>query len=93
MDVLNQNILHEFGKKHSNSRKPLATWLAIFRESTWATFSEVRNTFRSADVAGSYTIFDIGGNNYRAITLIRYPKQQVIIDKVMTHAEYDRWTP
>lgn len=39
----------------------------------------------------TYTVFNIGGNKVRLITIMRYKAQQVVIHKVLTHAEYDLW--
>lgn len=39
----------------------------------------------------TFTVFNIGGNKARIIAIIRYESQRVIIDKVLTHAEYDAW--
>ena len=36
------------------------------------------------------TIFDIGGNKYRIITLIDYTRQTVLITHVLDHKEYDK---
>ncbi|MDE3021381.1 MAG: type II toxin-antitoxin system HigB family toxin [Pseudomonadota bacterium] len=38
-----------------------------------------------------YTIFNIGGNNYRVIALVYYPVGKVYIRYVFTHREYDDW--
>ena len=39
----------------------------------------------------TYTVFNIGGNKARLITIMRYESRQVIIHEVLTHAEYDVW--
>ena len=36
------------------------------------------------------TIFDIGGNKYRVITLIDYTRQTVLVTHVLDHKEYDK---
>lgn len=51
---------------------------------------DLRKTFPSADKVGNYTVFNIGGNNDRLITLIYYPRQLVQVKDVLTHAEYDK---
>ncbi|WP_414529831.1 type II toxin-antitoxin system HigB family toxin [Nodularia chucula] len=51
---------------------------------------ELRQTFSSADQVGNFTVFNIGGNNYRLITLVDYKFQKVFIRHVLTHAEYDK---
>ena len=39
----------------------------------------------------SFTVFNIGGNKARLIAIMRYDSQQVVIHRVLTHAEYDAW--
>ena len=39
----------------------------------------------------SYTVFNIGGNKTRLIAKINYARQQVAINRVLTHAEYNAW--
>jgi len=53
-------------------------------------FAELRETFRSADQIGKFTVFNIGGNKARLITAIHYNTDRVYIRHVLTHAEYDR---
>ena len=55
-------------------------------------FSELQTTFsRSAvDKVGKYTVFDVGGNKYRVITVIHYNREKVYIRAVLTHAQYDK---
>jgi mRNA interferase HigB len=51
---------------------------------------ELRQTFPPADKVGNFTVFNIGGNNYRLITLVDYEYQKVFIRHILTHAEYDK---
>ncbi len=46
--------------------------------------------FNSVDYVNGYTIFDIGGNNYRLITAIHFNTQLCYIRKIWTHAEYSK---
>ncbi len=39
-----------------------------------------------------YVIFNVGGNKYRLIAIVSYPKGEVYIQHVLTHKEYDRGT-
>jgi mRNA interferase HigB len=43
-------------------------------------------------VPKGFTVFDVGGTEYRVVTIIDYMSQTVYIDGVFTHAEYARWT-
>lgn len=47
--------------------------------------------FASTDYVAPYTIFDIGGNNYRLVTVIHYNTGKVFIRWVLTHRQYDQW--
>jgi mRNA interferase HigB len=51
---------------------------------------EVRQDFRSADLVGRRTVFDIPGNDYRLVARVNYKWQRVYILKIRTHAEYAR---
>lgn len=53
-------------------------------------FIELRASFNSVDTAYGYTIFDIGGNNYRLISAIHYNTQRCYIRDIWTHAEYSK---
>jgi mRNA interferase HigB len=36
------------------------------------------------------TCFNIGGNNFRLLTLISYERQQVHVHELMTHEQYTK---
>jgi mRNA interferase HigB len=46
--------------------------------------------FPSADYVRPYTVFNIGGNNCRLIAAISCFEKTIIIDSILTHAEYDK---
>jgi mRNA interferase HigB len=97
MDVRGKIVIELFMAKHRDSVKPLSRWIAITENVQWGNFAQVRDTFRSADLFKkddvAYVIFNIGGNKYRLITEIDYDGTLVVVDIVMTHAEYskDKW--
>jgi mRNA interferase HigB len=91
VEIINESELHELAKKHSNARKPLASWIDVTKVAVWKTFVELRETYRSADYVKDQVVFDLGGNNYRLISSIDYSAQCLYVLDIMTHAEYDRW--
>lgn len=91
MEVINENELHQFCKRHSGARKPLGNWLTIVKQATWHSFPEVKGTLGAADYVKDMVIFNIGGNNFRLIAAIDYTGQKVYVLNVMTHAEYNKW--
>jgi len=90
MRILSKKALREFWEQHPDAEKPLRYWYAVTRKANWHSFSDVRNDFRTADVAGSCVVFDIGGNKYRLITKIDYRWQKVYVRVVLTPKEYDK---
>jgi mRNA interferase HigB len=48
--------------------------------------------YESADQVEKRVVFNVGGNKYRLIVMVSYPKRKVYIQHVLTHKEYDRGT-
>jgi mRNA interferase HigB len=90
MLVANYEELQKFAKKHARSRPSLDTWYQAALNVIWRNFDDVKRTFRTADIYGDCTIFDIAGNKYRLIAIINYNLEQVYIEAILTHSEYDR---
>ncbi len=71
-------------------------WFKLTRTARWQTFQDAKALFGQTDVARdteskrTATIFDIGGNKYRIVTLIDYIRQTVLITHVLDHEEYDK---
>lgn len=45
-----------------------------------------------ADLANNRVVFNIKGNKYRLDTRVAYRTSVVVVKRIGTHAEYDRWT-
>jgi mRNA interferase HigB len=91
--ILGRGTLEKFAKRHASARKSLAHWEKAVKAASWKNFADMRGTFRSADLVGGKTVFNIGGNNFRLIALVDFKAKTVLITDVLTHAEYDqqRW--
>jgi mRNA interferase HigB len=92
MLILRLAAIESFLKKHAAARGPMARWVEIAAACEWHDIIEVRKTLPTADaVKGTaFTCFNIGGNSYRLLTMISYPRQQILIHELLTHAEYDK---
>jgi len=88
--IITKRRLEEFWLTHPTAEKSLLGWYELVKKANWESFSDVRETFRHADIYRDCVIFDIGGNKFRLITKIRYQKKRVYIRFVMTHSEYDK---
>jgi mRNA interferase HigB len=95
MNVIKRKTLEMFWNEHNRARAPLLVWFKITRKARWRHFQDTKATFGSADAVKvasgkTATVFDIGGNNVRIITLIDYRRQAVLVRFVLTHPEYDK---
>lgn len=90
MRVISRKALREFWEDHPNAESSLLLWYQRTCEAEWQNFVELSQVFPAADLVGNFTIFNIGGNNYRLITFVDYEYQIVFIRNVLTHAKYDK---
>src|SRR5262245_56462851 len=88
--VISLRRLREFWETHRRAEVPLRAWFAQTCAGEWTNFAERRATFPAADLVGSCTVFNIGGNNFRLVTRVFFASHKVYVLRVMTRAEYDR---
>ncbi|MBI4532331.1 MAG: type II toxin-antitoxin system HigB family toxin [Candidatus Melainabacteria bacterium] len=93
VEILNYGALTQFSKKHPLSRTPLSRWIDVTKVASWSSIIDVQKNFRTAENVEGYVIFNICGNDYRLITVIRYERRQVLVHEVLTHRDYNRWKP
>jgi mRNA interferase HigB len=91
MHIISIKMLREFWQKHHEAEKVLREWHTVVEHLKFTGFNHVREFFNSADYVPPYTVFDIGGKNYRLVVIVRYRLKKVYVHKVMTHREYDNW--
>lgn len=90
MHILTKRRLQEFWAKHPHSEKPLRSWHHICERSRFSNFSDLRHAFDAVDKVGKFTVFDIGGNKWRLITVVHYSSGKIYIRDVLTHEQYDQ---
>lgn len=92
MTVVGKQILESFIKKHGRAATSLKPWLAEAECAEWKTSQDIRNRFNSADfLSNNRVVFNIGGNNFRLVVIVYYTAGILKIDRIGTHAEYDKW--
>lgn len=91
MKLINTDVIDKFKRKHASSRSSLNEWELKIENATWKSFADIKKTFNSVDkIDGDRYCFNIGGNNYRLIAEVVILGEFVIIEKVLTHAEYTK---
>ena len=99
MRLFNRATLRDFWRRHPDVQQSLRAWLAEVEKGSWTGPAKVRARYRTADFIGNdRIIFNIGGNKYRLIVMVRYAKPtskpplsgMVFVRFLGTHAEYDK---
>lgn len=90
MRIINRIKLDDFKRKHPQSRKPLQAWEQIVSATNYRDLVALKLSFgKKVDyVSSGYTVFDIGGNKYRLITIVEYSYRLIEIKIVWTYSEY-----
>ena len=93
MHVISKKTLREFINKHPEAEQRLLAWHKIMKACHAQDFNELKQTFNSADyVPEKYTVFDVGGNEYRIVAVVIYNTQKVYLRLVGTHSDYNKWS-
>lgn len=99
MNVISRKKLRAFYQAtgERNQHAPaFDAWFKLTRKARWHNSQDTKALFGQTDIARdsasgkTATIFDIGGNKFRIITLIDYTRQTVLITHILTHKDYDK---
>jgi len=89
MHIISYKKIRQFSLIHPQSKNSLENWYRIVKHEEFRTFADVRRLFPSADQVGSFTIFNISGNHFRLICVIKYFEKTIYLRHILTHSEYD----
>ena len=91
MRVISRKALREFWMKHPDAEQPLRAWYGEVRSAAWQTPAEIKVQYRSASFVGNNrVVFNVAGNKYRLVVVVRYRIQRIYVRFIGTHREYDR---
>ena len=91
MRVIARSTLVTYYTKNPQSKVALEDWYNKTKEAQWECFADIKKTFNSVDSVGNKRfVFNIKGNDYRLIVLIKFTVSHVLIRFVGTHEEYDK---
>ena len=91
MRVIAKSTLVEYYTKHPSAQKPLEDWYETTKRAEWKNLNDIRVAFNTVDYVGNDSyVFNIKGNDYRLVVVIRFTKGRVYIRFIGTHAEYDK---
>ena len=91
MRIIAKSTLVAYYTKNPLSKSALEDWFEKTKEAEWKNFSDIKKTFNTVSSVGNNRyVFNIKGNDYRLVVLIKFTVSHVLIRFVGTHAEYDR---
>ena len=91
MRIIKRGTLIDFSGSHPDAKGALDAWFYEVKRANWAGPRDVKEKYGTASIIGNNrVVFNIGGNKYRLIVEINYPKQIVYIRFLGTHEQYDK---
>ncbi len=91
MRIFTEQTITEYAEKHPQSRVALQQWAKKVKRSSWKSFADIKKSFNSVDAVGNQRfVFNIKGNDYRLVVVIRFTVQFVYIRFIGTHSEYNK---
>lgn len=69
---------------------PLERWYEIVDDAKWGNFADMRKDFPSVDYVGNqHYVFNISGNKFRLVVVVKFVMGYVYVRWVGRHKEYD----
>ena len=90
MRIVSHKKLKEFyqTKGYEDSRIALERWYDIAEKAEWKNLSDIKVDFPAADYVGNqHYVFNIRGNNYRLIVVVKFTMGYVFIRNVCTNKD------
>lgn len=91
MRIISKTAIRDYYTKNPQAKVALIDWVEKTEAARWQNFADVKNTFNSVDAVGNQRyVFNIKGNDYRLVVVIKFTPKNVLIRFIGTHAEYDK---
>lgn len=92
MRIVSHRRLVEFYSQagQGDAQVALERWYDIAARAEWKNLSDIKVDFPSTDYVGNqHYVFDIKGNKYRLVVVVKFTIGHVFIRFVGTHSQYD----
>lgn len=91
MRIFTEQVLKEYIDSHPDVKTALQEWVSIVKKSDWTCFADIKKSFNSVDNVGNqHYVFNIKGNHYRLVVVVKFTIKFVYIRFIGTHTEYDK---
>lgn len=91
MRIIAARTIRQYYEANPASKSALQDWSSKVKQANWLSFADIKKTFNSVDyVDNQHYVFNIKGNDFRLVAVIKFTVHFVLIRFIGTHAEYDR---
>lgn len=94
MRLISRSAFREFWEKplYADSEIPLRDLAFMVERASWKNFSEIRTAASAtvSQITSERYVFNVGGNKYRVVLVIKFRFQIAYVRFVGTHAQYDQ---
>ena len=91
MRIFTEQAIQEYAERHPEAKVALQDWVQKVKRSEWNCFADVKKPFNTADNVGNqHYVFNIKGNDFRLVVVIKFTIHFVYVRFIGTHKEYDK---
>ena len=93
MKIVSHRKLKDFYETdgRNDSKTALERWYKITDRADWKSLSDIKVDFPTTDYVGNqHYVFNIKGNNYRLVVVIKFTIGYIYIRFVGTHSQYNK---
>jgi mRNA interferase HigB len=91
MRIFTEETLSEYAAKRPEAKTALQEWVQKTQRGNWNSFADMKKTFNSVDSVGNqHFVFNIKGNDFRLVAVVKFTIKFVYVRFVGTHGEYDK---
>lgn len=91
MRIIAHRTLVLFYTKHTSAKSALEEWYTKTAKANWDNFADIKKDFNSVDSVGNQRyVFNIKGNDYRLVAVVKFKIKMVYIRYIGTHKDYDK---
>lgn len=91
MRIIARSKIIEYYTEHASAEVALEEWFQKTKKAEWTCFADMKKTFNSVDSVGNqHYVFNIKGNDFRLIVVVKFTIKTVLIRFIGAHAEFDK---
>jgi len=91
MRIISVSTLKAYYTKNPQAKVAIEEWVDKTAKAEWRNFADIKQTFNTvSQVGGQHYVFNLKGNDFRLVVVVKFTIHHVYIRFVGTHSEYDK---